>query len=127
MGRIFMLICLLALLSLLALSALAERLADRGVVVQSMHPGWAETPAVKTSLPRFYKITRSILRSPEQGADTVIWLVACARPDASPGRFWFDRAPRRTHLGPWTRERPGDRARLWSQLCDWIGIDEDAF
>ena len=30
----------------------AERLAGTGVVAHSMHPGWAATPGVETSLPR---------------------------------------------------------------------------
>jgi NAD(P)-dependent dehydrogenase (short-subunit alcohol dehydrogenase family) len=35
----------------------AGALAPCGVVVHSMHPGWADTPGVSTSLPRFYSGT----------------------------------------------------------------------
>jgi hypothetical protein len=39
------------------------------------------------------------------------------------GRFWFDRQPQETIWLPWTRERPGDRVRLW-QLCErQAGLD----
>ncbi|CAN0063921.1 unnamed protein product, partial [Discosporangium mesarthrocarpum] len=31
---------------------LAERLADSGITVHSMHPGWADTRSVRESLPR---------------------------------------------------------------------------
>ena len=41
----------------------AGPLAARGVVVHAMHPGWADTPGVSTSLPRFYKLTKPLLRS----------------------------------------------------------------
>jgi len=94
----------------------AERLAGSGVGFNSMHPGWADTPAVRTSLPRFHRLTRSILRSPEQGADTVVWLAASPRVERQSGGFWFDRKQRRTHLVPWTRETPTRRAGLW-ELC----------
>ena len=80
----------------------AEQLQDSGVVVHAMHPGWADTPGVETSLPRFYRVTKPLLRSPAQGADTIVWLGAAA---AGPsGRFWHDRAQRPVHLLPTTRE-----------------------
>jgi dehydrogenase/reductase SDR family member 12 len=94
----------------------SERLAGVGVTFNSMHPGWADTPAVRSSLPRFYRLTRHILRTAEEAADTVVWLAACRRLERESGGFWFDRKRRRTHYVPWTRERPEDRARLWD-LC----------
>ncbi len=36
----------------------AEELAGTGVVVHAMHPGWADTPGIKTSLPGFQRIMR---------------------------------------------------------------------
>lgn len=39
-----------------------------------MHPGWADTEGVRTSLPSFHKTFGSKLRTPEQGVDTVVWL-----------------------------------------------------
>lgn len=71
----------------------AQRLDGSGVAVTSMHPGWAGTAGVKQHLPRFEKLTRPLLRSAEDGADTAVWLVA-ARPESQPGHFWHDRAPR---------------------------------
>jgi dehydrogenase/reductase SDR family protein 12 len=80
----------------------------------SMHPGWAETPAVQSSMPRFYKLTKGILRTPEQGADTLIWLVA--GPSQTSGGFWFDREQRSTHYLPWTKESALTREALWQLL-----------
>jgi NAD(P)-dependent dehydrogenase (short-subunit alcohol dehydrogenase family)/peroxiredoxin len=94
----------------------AEELAGTSVVVSSMHPGWADTPAVQTSLPRFHRATRRILRTPAEGADTVVWLAACPRARET-GRFWFDREPRSTHLLRFTRETSEDRRALWA-LCE---------
>jgi NAD(P)-dependent dehydrogenase (short-subunit alcohol dehydrogenase family) len=106
---------------------LAELLAARApdIAVSSMHPGWADTPGVSTSLPIFHALTRPILRTAAEGADTVVWL-ALARAAAQPaGRFYFDREPATTHLRAATREPASERARLWSELCRLIGADPD--
>lgn len=91
------------------------------ITFASMHPGWADTPGVRTSLPRFHWVTSRILRTAEEGADTIVWLAACARVRGDSGRFWFDRAPQDTHLGPWSREPAGERERLWEALRRWSG------
>ena len=44
-----------------------------------------------------------LLRSPEQGADTVVWLAASPEAVESTGGFWLDRRPRWEHKVPWTR------------------------
>jgi len=92
---------------------LAERLRHEGVSVNAMHPGWADTRAVQTSLPRFHALTRSILRPPAEGADTVLWLAASDAARGQSGHFWFDRAARATHFLPGTREAGADRDALW--------------
>jgi len=96
---------------------LAAELEDSGICVNAMHPGWADTPAVRTSLPRFWNVMRRVLRTPAEGADTVVWLAASAAARGQTGRFWFDRQPRSTHLLPWTRESRQDRQAL-RRLCE---------
>jgi len=96
---------------------LAAELEDSGICVNAMHPGWADTPAVRTSLPRFWNVMRRVLRTPAEGADTVVWLAVSAAARGQTGRFWFDRQPRSTHLLPWTRERRQDRQAL-RRLCE---------
>ena len=103
----------------------ARRLEGRGVVVHAMHPGWADTPGVESSLPRFYRLTRPLLRTPEQGADTIVWLGAADEPGRSSGLFWHDRRPRPTHLLPWTKETQQERERLWLQCGQLSGWQED--
>jgi dehydrogenase/reductase SDR family protein 12 len=93
----------------------AQRLRGQDVVVHSMHPGWADTPGVETSLPRFYAVAKRLLRTPQQGADTIVWLGAAVEPAASSGEFWHDRRRRSTHRVPWTKESPQDRERLWAE------------
>lgn len=91
----------------------AEALRGTRVRVNAMHPGWAETPGVERSLPTFAKLSRPFLRTPAEGADTAVWLVASEPARALSGRFVFDRRPRRTHVVPWMRESEADRRRLW--------------
>jgi NAD(P)-dependent dehydrogenase (short-subunit alcohol dehydrogenase family) len=94
----------------------AETFAGTRVVSNAMHPGWADTPAVRSSLPLFHRVTRLILREPAEGADTVVWLAASAAGGRHSGEFWFDRARRRTHWLPGTRESNAERRALWA-LC----------
>ena len=102
----------------------AERLAPAGIASNAMHPGWAATPGVARSLPRFQRLLGNRLRTPDEGADTVVWLAAARRAGFPTGRLWFDRRQVATHLVPWTRERPEERQALWSTGCELAGIDE---
>jgi dehydrogenase/reductase SDR family protein 12 len=86
----------------------APMLQRRGVFAHAMHPGWADTPGVATSLPRFHRVLGPILRSPAEGADTMAWLVASADAVATSGALWLDRRQRPAHKVPWTRRRDED-------------------
>ena len=101
----------------------AERLADQGIVVHAMHPGWADTPGVEASLPLFRKITKPFLRTPEQGADTIVWLAASDEATGTSGKFWLDRRARPTHRLRSTVEAPEDRQGLWDALNNLAGTD----
>lgn len=92
----------------------ARALEGSGTVVHAMHPGWAATEGVQTSLPRFWRTMQDRLRTPAQGADTVLWLAMAPRAGQSTGGFWFDRASAPTHPVPFTRESPAQRERLWA-------------
>ena len=84
----------------------------------AMHPGWADTPGVQESLPAFRLLTKPLLRSAEQGADTICWLASQSATDDS-GKFWCDRVIRSIHRLPRTRksDTPEVREALW-QWCD---------
>lgn len=90
-----------------------------GVGFHGMHPGWADTPGVRTGLPGFYKVMRPLLRSPEEGADTAVWLASASEGVTSTGRFWLDRRPRWEHKVPWTRLDDADFVRAGSDLWAW--------
>jgi dehydrogenase/reductase SDR family member 12 len=101
---------------------LARRWADQHINVYSMHPGWADTPGVATSLPGFRMLTRPMLRTPEEGADTALWLAA-TRPAPPSGGFWHDRRPRPQHYLPLTRYGERDLDRVWRYCAGAIGIE----
>ena len=103
---------------------LAERLSCRGIAVHCMHPGWADTPGVQHSIPGFWRVTKSILRTPREGADTVVWLGVSDAAQISSGRFWFDREQRSTHLLWGTRERTSEREALWNAVRYWAKLPE---
>ena len=89
-----------------------------GIAVNAMHPGWADTPGLRAALPGFSRIVGPLLRTPEEGADTIVWLAAA--PDAAEpsGLFFLDRRPRAKHRLRRTR-RPDEvreAAMLW-RLC----------
>jgi dehydrogenase/reductase SDR family member 12 len=86
----------------------AEQLADQAIVVSAMHPGWADTPGVESSLPTFHKIVGKALRTPAEGADTITWLAAADEPAQSSGGFWQDRAERPVNRRPGTASKAGD-------------------
>lgn len=96
----------------------AERLEGTGVTVHAMHPGWAKTAGVAESLPTFDKVMKPFLRSPDQGADTIVWLAADPEPAGTTGELWFDRSRVEKHLVDRTRETPADRQALWDGLVE---------
>jgi NAD(P)-dependent dehydrogenase (short-subunit alcohol dehydrogenase family) len=103
------------------LPLLADRWSSDGITAAAMHPGWADTPGVRESLPRFRTLTRPVLRDDAQGADTGVWLLG-VDPAPVTGRFWHDRVERPTHLLPTTRVADADRARAWAWLQEAAGL-----
>jgi NAD(P)-dependent dehydrogenase (short-subunit alcohol dehydrogenase family) len=103
----------------------AERVPTDEVVFHALHPGWADTPGVAASLPTFRRVLGPLLRTPEQGADTLVWLAADPAATAGSGRFWLDRRTRAIHRLPTTRrsDTPSRRAALWSSCAELAGLD----
>jgi len=91
-----------------------------GIAVNAMHPGWADTPGVESSLPAFYRTTRALLRSPAEGADTAVWLAAATEAGKTSGKFWLDREPHPAHVFPHTRETPEERRQLLAALAGYL-------
>jgi NAD(P)-dependent dehydrogenase (short-subunit alcohol dehydrogenase family) len=62
--------------------AFSVLLKDKGIVVLALHPGWVRTDMGGPSAPR----------SPQEGADSIVWL-ATLRDDGPTGGFFRDRRP----------------------------------
>jgi dehydrogenase/reductase SDR family protein 12 len=90
----------------------------------AMHPGWADTAGVRDALPTFHRLLRPVLRSPDEGVDTTVWLAASDVARASNGRLWLDRHPRRTSYLPRTATSDAEANRLWQWCLDRAGIED---
>lgn len=96
------------------------------VVFHAVHPGWADTPGVESSLPRFHRAVGPLLRTPAEGADTIAWMAADdGRPLASTGGFWHDRRRRPIHRLRSTRRSDTAERRdaLWTWCVERSGVD----
>ena len=102
----------------------ARRFGHLGIAFHSMHPGWADTPGVDDALPVFAKVMGPLLRTPDEGADTLVWLATAEEPLQSNGRFWLDRRVRSTHRLRSTRrsDTPARRSELWDWVAQTAGI-----
>jgi NAD(P)-dependent dehydrogenase (short-subunit alcohol dehydrogenase family) len=88
------------------------------IVVNAMHPGWADTPGVQDALPGFRRLTHRVLRSSQEGADTIVWLARAREADKISGHLFLDREPRTTHLRRGTLESTEERAALQPWLTE---------
>lgn len=105
------------------LPLLADRWSLDSIHLSAMHPGWADTPGVQDSLPRFRAITRPVLRDDAQGADTSVWLAA-VEPEPPAGGFWHDRRVRPINLVPTTHVGQDGRSAAWAWLTQAAGLDQ---
>jgi dehydrogenase/reductase SDR family protein 12 len=102
----------------------ARRLAGSGVTFDAMHPGWADTPGLADSLPAFHRFMGPLLRTPADGADTVVWLAADPASAGATGRLFLDRRPRPFDRAPQTRLSAAERRRLWSLVVGLTGAPD---
>jgi len=97
-----------------------EQFKKYGIKVNAMHPGWVDTPGIERSLPEFHQLMKKFLRTPEQGADTIVWLASSKRAGKYTGLFWLDRRPHETVVVPGTGESAKERQKLWEKLNDLL-------
>ncbi|MEI8124544.1 MAG: SDR family NAD(P)-dependent oxidoreductase [Parachlamydiaceae bacterium] len=83
----------------------------------SMHPGWADTPGVRYSMPLFKKLLDKRLRSAKEGADTILWLATTH--DYPNGKFWFDRKQAKTTILNLNKSSEEEDKLFW-KYCESI-------
>jgi dehydrogenase/reductase SDR family protein 12 len=100
----------------------ARRWGGDGVASYAVHPGWVDTPGLTSGLPRFAKLG-PLLRTPAQGADTMVWLAANEprrlNEFAPIDGLWHDRRRRGEYYLPTTRRTALERSRDGTALWDW--------
>lgn len=108
-----------------ALAALTStwwrRLRQSPVQLHATHPGLIDGPEAAALLLGPLRLYRAWLRTPRQGADTIIWAAATDLPHSG---MWFDRAPAELHGSDATRETVAERNQLWDEVGDltgWLG------
>ena len=88
------------------------------VYFASMHPGWSDTPAVRSAMPEFHAKMQNKLRTIEQGADTIVWLAIAKKAlEEDSGQFYQDRQAVSKHLPlAWTKSSDEDCSKLMQKL-----------
>jgi dehydrogenase/reductase SDR family protein 12 len=105
----------------------SRRLQGTGISVHAMHPGWADTPSASGAVPRVAAPIRPLMRTPEQGADTLPWLAVTPRVvEYESGQFWFDRLPRETHRLGFGKSSDAEKESFWNLCCDLSGCALEA-
>ena len=90
-----------------------------------MHPGWVDTAGVADALPGFGKLMGPLLRSPEQGADTMAWLATEPTSELGSSGFWLDRERRPEHRIPSTKSADQKTDALWKEIAQLAGVTPD--
>jgi NAD(P)-dependent dehydrogenase (short-subunit alcohol dehydrogenase family) len=105
---------------------LAERLEGTGVTATCMHPGAVNTRFGTNNrgpMTLLFRAFKPFMRTPEQGADTVIWLASSPEVEGVSGRYYADRKviePKKI------ANDPAARRRLWEESERLTGIEVTA-
>jgi retinol dehydrogenase-14 len=101
---------------------LAERLKGTGVTANCLHPGPVSTNFGKNNggpMALFFRLGKPFMRSPEQGADTLIWLAVSPDVEDVSGKYFSDRKEIEAKEIAYDE---GARRRLWEVSEDLTGL-----
>nr|MBA2784545.1 SDR family oxidoreductase [Rubrobacteraceae bacterium] len=101
---------------------LAERLDGTGVSANCLHPGSVGTNFGQNNrgaMALFFRTFKPFMRSPEQGADTLIWLSSSSEVDGVSGKYFSDRKEIEAKK---VAHDPAARRRLWEISEDLTGL-----
>jgi retinol dehydrogenase 14 len=93
---------------------LARRLEGTGVTANAVHPGSVATGIWANPFGRLHglaqPLTKLAMRSPEQGAESVVYLATSPDVEGVTGRYYVDRQPRYSSRAS---QDPGAASRAW--------------
>lgn len=97
----------------------SENIDPGQITFHALHPGWVDTPGINEALPGFSRILGplGLLRTPDEGADTLVWLSANPDLQNCTGKFWHDRRTRDIDMSHTTRN--ADTTQLRERLWQW--------
>jgi NAD(P)-dependent dehydrogenase (short-subunit alcohol dehydrogenase family) len=108
--------------NILFAAELARRWKRDGVQASSFHPGLVATKFGRDGalLRLVYRVSRPIMKTPDQGASTLVWLATAPPSDWRDGGYHADRAPAKV------RGQAANRAlaaALWERSAQLVGIE----
>jgi retinol dehydrogenase-14 len=101
---------------------LAERLKGTSVTANCLHPGGVGTNFGKNNggpMALFFRVAKPFMRTPEQGADTLIWLASSPDVDGVSGKYFSDRKEIEAKE---IAHDPAARQRLWEISEELTGL-----
>src|SRR5215208_3697103 len=101
---------------------LAERLSGTGVTANCLHPGSVGTNFGQNNrgpMALFFRTFKPFMRSPEQGADTLVWLASSPEVEGISGKYFLDRKEIEAKSVAYDRAA---RRRLWKISEELTGL-----
>jgi NAD(P)-dependent dehydrogenase (short-subunit alcohol dehydrogenase family) len=103
---------------------LAERLEGTGVVANCVHPGGVNTNFGKNNrgfMTLLFRAFKPFMRSPERGADTVVYLAASPETEEMTGKYLYDREVRDSSKVSYDEDL---RKQLWEASEELAGLKD---
>jgi retinol dehydrogenase-14 len=100
---------------------LAKRLDGTGVTATALHPGLTSTnfSAEDPSLGWLVKVMRPFMKSPDEGAETPVYLASSPAAEGLTGQYFANRKAKKSSAATYDRAAT---ARLWQVSADLVGL-----
>ena len=104
---------------------MGKRLADSGITVNALHPGFIYTPQATRMSPKLFRpLMKLFSKNPEQGAARPVYLAASSEVKGVTGEFFKDNKTERTSPVSYNEEL---QKILYTKSMQWTGLKTDDF